>query len=47
MVKPFDMVPGKVNHVSAAFMLDQLVSFEWAGQKGVGWTERGLAPRPL
>ncbi|MDB5971518.1 MAG: hypothetical protein JWQ90_3968 [Hydrocarboniphaga sp.] len=47
MVRPFDMCPGKLDHTSSAFMLDQLVRFECDGHKGVGWTERGLARQAL
>lgn len=47
MVCPYDMCPGRLDHVVSAFMLDQLVTFECNGQKGIGWTERGVARKPF
>lgn len=47
MVLPYDMCPGNLHHRTSAFMLDQFVTFECGGQRGIGWVERGLARKAL
>lgn len=47
MVLPYDMCPGRLHHRVSGFMLDQLVHLECDGQRGIGWTERGLARHAL
>jgi hypothetical protein len=47
MVPPFDMCPGAVLHRSSALILDEAVRLRWDGKEGFGWSERGVAERPL
>jgi hypothetical protein len=46
-VKPFDPLPGSVKGRSSVIMFDEAVRLEWNGAQGVGWSERGVAPKPL
>jgi hypothetical protein len=47
MVPPFDMCPGAVLHRSSAMIFDEAVRLRWDGTEGLGWSERGVAERPL
>ncbi len=46
-VKPFDVAPGAVKGRSAVIMFDEAVRLVWNGVQGLGWSERGVATRPL
>jgi len=46
-VKPFDVAPGSIKGRSSVIMFDEAVRLEWNGVQGLGWSERGVAARPL
>lgn len=45
--RPFDVSIGFVNHLSTASIFADGLEFDWDGEHGIGWSERGLAPEPL
>ena len=47
MVMPFDTAVGRLNKRNSALMFDETVSLSWAGEQGIGWSERGVASEPL
>lgn len=46
-VNPFDPLPGRVADRPSVIMFDEATRLEWNGGHGIGWSERGIAPRPL
>jgi len=46
-VNPFDPLPGRVAEGPSVIMFDEAARLEWNGMQGIGWSERGVASKPL
>jgi hypothetical protein len=44
---PWDVNVGAIPGYPAAMVYEEAVTWEWAGERGSGWSERGFNPQPF